>query len=215
LDIKNREHFRSLDPEDFDRMNVGRKFWDASLDQIDDSHKYKEKIVSYIDNLGDKLCTGEGFLFWGERGTGKTATAVILAKAAVSYNHTFTRLINRAYMTTTTNAVDIMWGDSWDAKDDFIDLIQTADLFILDDLGMEKENSSVANAVENIIRMRLNSGKSLIVTTNLTNSRIDIRYGETFMRLLFDGECEPVEFAVDWRARNVKKFMKEGGNTND
>jgi len=210
LDIKNRDCFRPLDSEDFERMNVGRNFWDSSLTDIDDSLKYKAELVDYIDGIGENLSLGKGFMFWGEGGTGKTSAAVILAKAAVSFNHTYVNLINRSFMITTTAAVDTMWGDNYYAREELEEMVSYSDLFILDDLGMEKEHESVGHAVENIVRMRLNSGRSLVITTNLGESRLDKRYGKLFKQLLLDGGCKPVELTYEWRLNNIRRDFPGG-----
>lgn len=61
--------------------------------------------------------------------------------------------------------------------EDTLATISEADLFILDDLGAEYESNFNASAFYQIINIRLNAGKPVIVNTNLTGREIETRYG--------------------------------------
>lgn len=100
-----------------------------------------------------------GLLFYGSVGTGKSYYACAIANA----------LTNRQVSAAVTNfprLLNILQG----ARDRqaVIDHLQSYDLLVLDDLGVERDTSYAAEQVYSVIDARARSGLPLIVTTNLT-----------------------------------------------
>ena len=59
---------------------------------------------------------------------------------------------------------------------DTMETILAADLVIIDDLGAEMENQFNISTLYNLINMRLNINKPIIINTNLTLKQIETRY---------------------------------------
>lgn len=69
---------------------------------------------------------------------------------------------------------------------DTLDMLLECDLLILDDFGTEFDTSFTRSMIYTIINSRINSGKPLIINTNLTSNEIKERYGDRILsRLLF------------------------------
>ena len=67
-----------------------------------------------------------------------------------------------------------------------LDMLLECDLLILDDFGTEFDTSFTRSMIYTIINSRINSGKPLIINTNLTSNEIKERYGDRILsRLLF------------------------------
>lgn len=74
-------------------------------------------------------------------------------------------------------------------------MLLDCDLLILDDLGAEFSTSFTVSAIYNIINTRLNTGKPIIISTNLSmeemeakyTQRITSRIGGNYVMLLFSG----------------------------
>ena len=72
---------------------------------------------------------------------------------------------------------------------DTMGLLLECDLLILDDFGTEQDNSFYRSAIYTLFNSRVNSGKAMIVNTNLDHSEIQSRYGDRILsRLLFTSE---------------------------
>ena len=70
--------------------------------------------------------------------------------------------------------------------DDTLDTLLECDLLILDDFGTEFDTSFTRSMIYTIINSRINSGKPMIINTNLTPNEIKERYGDRILsRLLF------------------------------
>lgn len=76
-----------------------------------------------------------------------------------------------------------------------LDIIENADLVILDDLGSEFQTSFTDSVIYEIINERINLGRPTIISTNLTNEEYNAKYNERivsrltgcFMPIMFVG----------------------------
>lgn len=116
----------------------------------------------------------KSILMLGGTGLGKTHLSLAIAGEVVKNGFTviyvsapdlFRKLQNEYY-------------GRGEAGVDTMDLLQRADLLILDDLGAEIENQFAASALYNIINSRLNCHKPSIINTNLTLKEIEKRYSD-------------------------------------
>ena len=136
-----------------------------------------DMCARYCDSFGDALKDGTGILFYGGVGTGKSYYAACIAN----------RLIEDGYTVRFDNARGYA-DKAFEDKEDFLDTISGADLLILDDLGMERTTDYMRETVFQILDKRCQSGKPIIVTTNLTNDQLkaprSVDEDRVFSRLL-------------------------------
>jgi len=139
-----------------------------------------------------------GILIAGGTGIGKTHISLAIAKVVIEKN----------YSVIYGSAPDLLrkiekehFGR--DADTNTVELLQSADLLILDDLGAEFESQFYSSAFYNLLNSRINAGLPTIISTNLTRKQIESRYGERIISRIFVMEC--LEFCGN-DIRAIKKF---------
>lgn len=147
-------------------------------------YKVAERYIAKFSELKEK---GQGLLFWGDVGTGKSYTAAAIANA----------LMERRVSVIMTSLIKILSkaGNAGVCEDTILNL-NRPQLLILDDFGAERSTDYVLENVYNIIDSRYRSGKPLILTTNLTLEEMkrtdDRRYQRIYDRVF--SMCFPVRF---------------------
>lgn len=141
---------------------------------------------NYVENFDKMHRQGQGLIFIGPVGTGKTYTAACIAN----------ELLDRATPVFATSFVRILreiQGNS-EAESEIMRAIETVDLVILDDLGAERNTDYALEKVYGIVDARVRSGMPMILTTNLTykamKNESDMRYQRIYDRIL--EVCIPV-----------------------
>lgn len=143
----------------------------------------------YVEQFSEFRKTGQGLLFYGEVGTGKTFVAASIANA----------LIDGGYYALVTNFGRIanVISEKFEGRQDFYDSINRFDLLVLDDLGTERKTEYMQEIVYNVIDNRYRSGLPMIITTNLTAEELkkpdSITNKRIYDRVL--ERCLPVEVA--------------------
>lgn len=192
-----------------DRMNMLKKdgitdpqYLDFRFAEDDRSlPKISDVCLKYVESWAEMKANNIGILFYGEVGTGKSFFACCIANALleklvpVSVTN-FPRILNRL------QGFD-------DEKQGFIDKLQRYELLVIDDLGVERDTSYVAEQVYNVIDTRERSGKPLIITTNLTvaqmESTTDIQYKRIYDRVL---KMCPIQLNMAGPSRRVDEAAR-------
>lgn len=167
---------------------------------IDDRANEKASDISlrYCTHFLSMKEKGKGILYLGNCGTGKTFLAACIAN----------ELINQGFsvlMTNFSRLVNIIFGLK-EGKQNYIDSLNSYDLLIIDDLGVERQSEYVAEIVQNIVDSRYRAGLPLIITTNLTpkdfsTESSDIAKSRLYSRI--SEMCLPVVVSgVDRRKKN-------------
>ena len=143
--------------------------------------------VRYVERFDDMMKSGQGIMFFGPVGTGKSYTAAAIANELINRKHS-------AVMTSFIKLLEKM--RSFDTDDgEYIDRLNHADLLVIDDLGAERSTDTALENVYSIVDSRYRSRKPLILTTNLEMEQIknpaDIRYARIYDRIV--EICYPVK----------------------
>ncbi len=191
-----------LDDKDRARMHVGRRWWECTIDQIPEGCAYKAVLQKYIAKLEDHVRAGRGLLFHGEYSTGKTGAAVIVAKAVVMYG-------GNAFFIPTHDLSDVkIDGTMFDANMTIWQRMRSTNLLVLDDLGSEHQSEWARSLVERIIRIRSDSQRTTIGTTNRFETLPKV-YGPGTM-LAITSTMFPVKVSgKDWRANESSDLARE------
>lgn len=128
----------------------------------------------------------QGLLLYGPVGTGKSYTAACIANA----------LMEQSVTVVMTSFVKILQDiQSVGNEANYIQILNSASLLIIDDLGAERNTDYALEKVYNIIDSRSRTDKPMILTTNLELSDMlectDIRYKRVYDRIF--ETCYPVE----------------------
>ncbi len=155
---------------------------------------------NYVEHWEQFKENSQGFLFWGDVGTGKSFLAgcvgnELLNRGVRVLMTNFSRLLNRM--------TDIQMGD----RNGFIDSLNSFDLLILDDLGIERNLEFAKEQIFSIIDSRYRSGLPMIVTTNLT--LLELRNpGDLWRMRIFDRVLERC-IPVCVNDQNIRKYLAE------
>lgn len=132
-----------------------------TFENDDGSVPAMERANQFVDSWDEVVRVHAGLLLWGGVGTGKTYMAACIANALLDQG-------KRVYMTDFAAISNLSVFDA----EDYVRALASYDLLIIDDLGAERDSEFAIQNVFNVINRRWESGKPLIVTTNLTLDEI-------------------------------------------
>lgn len=118
----------------------------------------------YAKNFKTMLDDGEGLLFFGNVGTGKTYLAAAIANDVIEQGYT-------ARM-TNFSTIDAEIKDKNGNSASYIKDLMKNDLLIIDDLDAERSTEYMQETVHNIIDRRHTTHKPIIITTNLSAAEL-------------------------------------------
>ncbi len=145
-----------------------------------------EYVRQYIDTFDeDSSC----LLFMGPTGLGKTHLSTAIAKGVIEKGY------DVVYDTAPNIFGDFEYerfgkGYNTDTDEKKTDKYFKCDLLIVDDLGTEMTNNFILSCLYNLINTRINSGKPMIINTNLMPSELESRYEKRISSRLM-GEFAP------------------------
>lgn len=146
---------------------------------------------------------GEGddsWLLLGSTGLGKTHLSTSVARV----------LIERGFDVVYASAQDIItvfeerrFGGNYESTSE--ERFFSAELLIIDDLGVEMTNQFTVSCIYTVLNSRINSRRSTLISTNLTQSELRSRYADRITSRLF-GEFRPLLFTGrDIRGQKLSK----------
>lgn len=163
---------------------MDKKYREVTFDKYEvreENKKVFEMAKKYADRFQDMYKKNQGLLLYGPVGTGKSFTAACIGNY----------LLNNAKPVIMTSFVKILQ-DIWenDREAEYITILNSASLLIVDDLGTERETDYALEKVYNIIDSRARANKPMIITSNLELNDMmeceDIRKKRIYDRIL---EC--------------------------
>lgn len=170
-------------------------FDDGAMPEITDICK------KYVDSFDSFLDRGEGLLFHGLCGSGKTFYASCIANAVVE----------KGYPALVTSFKQII-SRPLDEQARTIDALNRYALLVLDDLGTERRSESgyMQEMIYTIVDKRVRSGLPMIVTTNLSMDEIkhpkEIDYKRIYDRIM--EKTVPVEVnGMNQRYRKINETI--------
>ena len=151
------------------------------------SPKIIEAMKKYVEIFPEMKEQGQGFLLFGDVGTGKTYAAVAAANA----------LLDMGYSVLVTNFAKIAntVGGMFEGKQEYYDNLNCFDLLVIDDLGAERKTEFMQEIVWNVIDSRYRAGLPMIITTNLTAEELK-KPQEITNKRIYDRameRCLPIE----------------------
>ncbi len=153
----------------------------ANPAQTELCRKYAENLLTDSDPGGSE---NRGLLLWGNIGSGKSYLAACIANA----------LIEREIPVKMQNLSRLL-NTGFEEREEMMKTMLRYPLLILDDFGIERETGFSLEIIYNVIDVRYQSRKPLIVTTNLTLNAIqnadDLKMQRIYNRIL--SMCAPIQ----------------------
>jgi DNA replication protein DnaC len=149
-------------------------------------HEAKSTLMNYAKNFNPN--ESSNLLLVGPYGTGKSHLAVSVTKVLMEKGY---KCLFLSVPKLLTKIKQTYSGNSKFSESDILELIETVDLFVLDDLGTEYTNSK--NDIDSWAHTKLfevldnRSGKPTIFTTNLNSSQLVEKLNERNLSRVMDG----------------------------
>lgn len=158
---------RSLDRDDFVRMNLPEEFWSAKILKVPEA--VRELVTKYLFRIQEMQDRGRGLLLHGGIGVGKTGVAACVAKHARSLGKTV--FFTTIWELREAARSKVMFEDNTSV----LDRCRTVDVLVLDGLREEdgKERYVSAREIEELIMVRGSRKKVTVVTTRLAPDLFD------------------------------------------
>ena len=145
-----------------------------------------ERCRNFIECFDSEEC--KNLLFFGNAGLGKTLLSAAVAKEVFAKGRS---VVYYSAKQLLTMIVDYEFGKAPDKKD-ACEMVYSADLLIIDDLGSEQQNTYTASTLFEIINTRALNGKKMIINTNLSGRDLQTVYSaRIFSRI---NEFETLKF---------------------
>jgi len=157
------------------------------------------EIRHFVSSISANLDQGHGLWLTGSFGTGKTALAMIVSKAAIDAGRTVAIYSCPRLLSVIRESIDSPSranANSGGGVLDFLDRLAAADLLHIDDLGAEHRTDWVLEQLYTIINARYEDEGSTIVTSNLGRDELAAQLGERTVSRL-EGMCEILPFFGD------------------
>ncbi len=131
----------------------------------------RDACLQFADRVAKGIPT-DGLLILGDVGRGKTFLCSAVANRILQSGRTCIYL-------TFANLLDLIrearFEDSAEGRVN-LDLLETVDLLILDDLGAEKPSEFVMQELFKIVNGRVNAGLPMVISTNLVMKELEETY---------------------------------------
>lgn len=149
-----------------------------------------KEVLAFCKSWAEDFGEGaESLYMCGKSGLGKTFLASCIAAKVASLGYSV--VFDTAFSILGTYE-DVKFGRS----EKNLDVFETADLLIIDDLGCEMSTPFAVAAFYNLINKRRSLGKSTIAITPLSKTEISKRYGSQVVSRL-EGDFIKLEFLGD------------------
>lgn len=179
-----------------------------TFDKADNGNPAIKYAHRYVKHWTEIKANGQGLLFWGGVGTGKTFAAACIANALTEQGVP-------VLMTNFSKILNSLSGMFSEDRNKYLASFGEFDLLIIDDLGIERNSEYAQEQVYNVVDSRYLSRLPFIITTNLTLAELkepkDIAHARIYDRIL--ERCAPVRFSGrNYRtenAENTKNAIRE------
>lgn len=163
--------------------NVPREFWDVEALEFEWNTSARAAVLDA--DLQRDRADGMGFFFLGTNGTGKTACASLWLARAARSGFTVGYVTAQDYVSSLIRASDDHDFGEW------FRTVESADFFVLDELGKEYRQNTTDNyaqsAIDSLLRLRRGSNLPTTVCTNHDNGKdVKDKYGESIYSILSD-----------------------------
>ena len=174
-------------------------FSNAVFKDLDGESRQETIARRYVQNWEKVRKENIGLLFWGDVGTGKTYLASCIANALME-QEVSVKMVNFSYILNV----------GVEYRNKLIHSLCHFGLLIIDDFGTERGTDYGLETVHSVLDARYNSGKPMIITTNLSLQQMKNPEDEMHKKI-YDRtkNCVPVQFGGESRRHATGKDKME------
>lgn len=203
--MQRRVPLRKLTEQHLERMNIGKRYWRASLNDFPASHKAAVIGGKYVRNFAQHFTDGRGLFFYGANGTGKTHAMCAILKEVQ-------RLGYSTYCVEGNRLRQIyIEREAFDADMQVHERVSTVDVLLIDDIGKEysgRDSGWAELCLENTLRHRSRNLMPTLMNANLTPNALKERYKVSAFSLVKEA-MYPVPFDGDDHRNTISQRSKE------
>ena len=176
-----------------------KTFSNAVFKDLDGESRQETISRRYVQNWEKVRKENIGLLFWGDVGTGKTYLASCIANALME-QEVSVKMVNFSYILNV----------GFEYRNELIHSLCHFGLLIIDDFGTERGTDYGLETVHSVLDARYNSGKPMIITTNLSLQQMKNPEDEMHKKI-YDRtkNCVPVQFGGESRRHAAGKDKME------
>ena len=178
-----------------------RTFYNYTFDRCDASQENAVYAKRYVEHFSKMAQTGQGLLFWGNVGTGKTFLAGCIANALLEQKIP-------VLMTSFPKILNALGGLYSSERNEYLASLNRYTLLVIDDMGIERESQYTVETIYTVIDERYKSGKPFIITTNIQldalKSPQEVEHARIYDRIM--ERCMPVFFG----GKNYRSELGQG-----
>ena len=178
-----------------------RTFYNYTFDCCDASQENAVYAKRYVEHFSEMVQTGQGLLFWGNVGTGKTFLAGCIANALLEQKIP-------VLMTSFPKILNALGGLYSSERNEYLASLNRYTLIVIDDMGIERGSQYTIETIYTVIDERYKSGKPFIITTNIQLDALknpqDVEHARIYDRIM--ERCMPVFFG----GKNYRSELGQG-----
>ena len=178
-----------------------RTFYHYTFERCDASQENAAYAKRYVEHFSEMAQTGQGLLFWGNVGTGKTFLAGCIANALLEQKIP-------VLMTSFPKILNALGGLYSAERNEYLASLNRYTLLVIDDMGIERESQYTVETIYTVIDERYKSGKPFIITTNIQLDALknpqDVEHARIYDRIM--ERCMPVFFG----GKNYRSELGQG-----
>ncbi|MGA8354715.1 MAG: ATP-binding protein [Solirubrobacteraceae bacterium] len=156
-------------------------------------------VRRFAGHISENLEQGRGVWIMGDVGTGKTALAMMISRAALEAGHTVAIYSLPRLLNLIRESIEQEEGVVG-----FLDRLSTVDLLHVDDVGAENRTDWALEQLYSIVNTRYEDSRSIVVTTNLDPSELGEQIGQRTVSRLVEMCGDPLPLFGQDRRRELR-----------
>jgi len=188
--------------------NIGRAYWNLTVDNFDGHRDDIERMKDYISKIKEMYESGFGLYIHGGNGAGKTSLAMLLLMTVLRHSKASAMFVPFADLVILNSRVISGYHDKEAERD--VNIIKNVDFLVLDDIGKEFDDGKdkTRATLNSILRYRDMWNKPTIYTANSPIEDLRTHYGDSNYSIM-EGRSRILTMVYDRDYRKEKK-MEEG-----
>ncbi|MFZ2050542.1 MAG: ATP-binding protein [Solirubrobacteraceae bacterium] len=181
------------------RRYVGLSFEQLEGDMLAAFPEQIRVVRRFSGHISESLEQGRGVWIMGDVGTGKTALAMMISRAALEAGHTVAIYSLPRLLNLIRESIEREEGVVG-----FLDRLSTVDLLHVDDVGAESRTDWALEQLYSIVNARYEDSRSIVVTTNLDPNELGERIGRRTVSRLVEMCGDPLPLFGQDRRRELR-----------